>query len=212
MPTVKDSLAQALAPKLPAMVVKAMLATLPEAATKLEALSIIELRNILIHVEAGLKVYSRSSTSSATLDLRRVLTQGRTLQPGRELILVRTDLDVLRVQRACQSLCRHFFSPTDWVRLATVASELARNIYMYASPGEIRLLLEEDNHHIQLTIVAEDHGPGIPPQALTMNGSYVSKTGLGRGLVGTKALLDTFEVASLPGHTLITGTKRTRSP
>jgi serine/threonine-protein kinase RsbT len=116
------------------------------------------------------------------------------------------------VQTRCQALCRDFFSATDCVRLATAASELARNIYMYAREGEVRLELREDDRGVLFTVLATDRGPGIANVAEVLSGRYVSRTGLGRGLSGARKLLDDLEVDSAPGKgTTVRGWKRSRS-
>jgi serine/threonine-protein kinase RsbT len=126
-------------------------------------------------------------------------------------VQVRSDADVLVVQTRCQVLCKDFFGPTDCVRLATAASELARNIYMYAKEGEVTLELAEDGLQARLSLVAADRGPGIADVETVLSGKYRSRTGLGRGLAGTKQLLDSLEIESGPGRgTVVRGFKRAR--
>jgi serine/threonine-protein kinase RsbT len=60
-------------------------------------------------------------------------------------------------------------------------------------------------------VSAVDDGPGIANLDVIMKGQYRSRTGLGRGIVGTKALLDELEVDSAPGKgTRISGHRRAR--
>jgi serine/threonine-protein kinase RsbT len=78
-------------------------------------------------------------------------------------------------------------------KVTTIASELARNIVSYATRGELEISLQQ-NRGRRISIVASDQGPGIPNLDVIMSGRYRSKTGLGRGLLGTKQLADEFDV------------------
>lgn len=83
-------------------------------------------------------------------------------------------------------------------RVATAISELARNIVQYAGCGEITLRrLPNDRSGIEIRAV--DRGPGIPHLESVLSGTYRSKTGMGMGLLGTKRLMDEFEIDTQPG-------------
>jgi anti-sigma regulatory factor (Ser/Thr protein kinase) len=125
---------------------------------------------------------------------------------------VKSDVDVLVVQTTCQQLCTEFFGATDVVRLATAVSELARNIYMYAKRGEVELSVFEGADGVRFSVVARDQGPGIPHLEEVLSGRYTSRTGLGRGLVGTRTLLDGMEIDSKVGvGTTVRGWKKVRA-
>lgn len=87
-------------------------------------------------------------------------------------------------------------------KITTMVSELARNIVMYAGSGTLEITPVNDQNR-RLVIRASDRGPGIPNLHLVLSGRYRSKTGLGRGLLGTKRLADHFDVSSGPGGTLV---------
>jgi signal transduction histidine kinase/CheY-like chemotaxis protein len=94
------------------------------------------------------------------------------------------------------------FEHQDQIRLATATSELARNAFRYASDGIVEFRVGTITP--QLFVVAvSDSGPGIPNLAEVLDGKYISKTGLGRGIIGTKRLMDQFEISSAPGGTLV---------
>src|SRR4051812_14797155 len=80
-------------------------------------------------------------------------------------------------------------------RVATAVSELARNARRYAGGGEVRIRCADDR--LQIEVI--DDGPGIPNLDEVMSGAYVSATGLGRGLVGGRLLMDEFETSAPPG-------------
>jgi serine/threonine-protein kinase RsbT len=85
-------------------------------------------------------------------------------------------------------------------RVATVVSELARNIVAYTPGGSIRF----ESKGRRLRIVAADRGRGIPNLDAVLGGTYRSKTGLGRGLLGVRRLMDSFDVETGPEGTRIT--------
>src|ERR1700744_5864852 len=77
------------------------------------------------------------------------------------------------------------FEHQEQIRLATAASELARNAFRYAENGAIEFQVRDlPNSVAQLfAIVVTDSGPGIPNLDEILGGRYLSKTGLGKGLI-----------------------------
>ena len=94
------------------------------------------------------------------------------------------------------------FEYQEQIRLATAASELARNAFRYASNGAVEFLVGAGVPQVFLISVS-DSGPGIANLSQILDGQYVSRTGLGRGLIGTKRLMDQFEITSSPSGTLV---------
>ncbi|HZI20705.1 MAG TPA: anti-sigma regulatory factor [Pyrinomonadaceae bacterium] len=92
------------------------------------------------------------------------------------------------------------FRLIDQTRLATVASELARNVVKYARRGQMILQRWEDargRHGIRM--IFEDRGPGIPDIEAAMRDGFTTGRGLGKGLPGSKRLMDEFEIQSEVG-------------
>lgn len=175
------------------------------------SLTVIEVRELLLHLETSVRLFARAGKPMPVGRLRDAITGGVPAKPREERYPIKSDRDVLVVQRATQLLTRGFFGVTDGVRLATAVSELARNIYMYAGQGEVTLRLSEEPTAFVFGIFAADQGPGIPHLATIMKGDYRSSTGLGRGIVGTQALLNSMHVDTAPGKgTRITGERRVR--
>jgi serine/threonine-protein kinase RsbT len=85
-------------------------------------------------------------------------------------------------------------------RIATAVSELGRNIIAYTPGGNIRL----ESVTGRLRIVASDRGQGIAHLEEVFSGQYRSKTGLGRGLLGVRRLMEHFEIETGPLGTRIT--------
>jgi signal transduction histidine kinase/DNA-binding response OmpR family regulator len=98
------------------------------------------------------------------------------------------------------------FEHQDQIRLATAASELARNAFRYASNGAVEFSVRSKP---QIFVIAvTDSGPGIANLPDILNGKYVSRTGLGKGIIGTKRLMDYFEIDSSPDGTRVQAGKR----
>jgi signal transduction histidine kinase/CheY-like chemotaxis protein len=87
------------------------------------------------------------------------------------------------------------FDHQEQIRLATTASELARNAFRYAVNGTVEFLVQDSSPQLFLISVT-DEGPGIRNLNEILNGQYVSKTGLGKGIIGTSRLMDRFNITA----------------
>jgi serine/threonine-protein kinase RsbT len=93
------------------------------------------------------------------------------------------------------------FRALDQTRLATVASELARNIVKYGGGGRLIAQPTEDpNGRQALRLIFEDQGNGIPNIEDAMRNGFTTGRGLGLGLPGSKRLVDEFKIESEVGH------------
>jgi serine/threonine-protein kinase RsbT len=93
------------------------------------------------------------------------------------------------------------FRLIDQTRLATVASELARNVVKYARRGRmIAQPLDATQGRAGLRLIFEDSGPGIPDIGAAMRDGFSTGRGLGKGLPGSKRLVDLFEIESEVGR------------
>jgi serine/threonine-protein kinase RsbT len=93
------------------------------------------------------------------------------------------------------------FRVLDQTRLATVTSELARNVVKYGGSG--RLILQPTaagDGRDGLRLIFEDSGPGIADLAAAMRDGFTTGRGLGKGLPGSKRLVDEFQIESEVGR------------
>ncbi|WP_071459596.1 anti-sigma regulatory factor [Bacillus massilinigeriensis] len=127
-------------------------------------------------------------------------------------IVINNEIDIVVARQKGRELSKAVhFGIVDQSRITTAISELARNIYLYASHGEIRLSIKEENRKKGLEIIAEDKGPGIDDIRKALEDGYTTSNGLGAGLPGVKRLMDTFSIESVPGEgTKITALKWTK--
>lgn len=121
-------------------------------------------------------------------------------------VAVKTELDVLvSRQRARQVTALCGFNSHDQVRISTVVSELARNIFNYAASGKVEFAVSKATMAQDLVIRVEDQGPGIDNLDAILDGRYKSKTGMGLGILGARRLMDHVDITTTKnvGTTLV---------
>jgi serine/threonine-protein kinase RsbT len=122
-------------------------------------------------------------------------------EPGEFHIRISSNVDIVAARQKGRELADDLgFGPTDLAIIATVISELARNIVWYAHGGEIILKSVEDNDLSGILVMALDDGPGIPNVEEVLHGRRSTSGGLGLGLPGVRRLMDEFEVLSETGR------------
>lgn len=113
------------------------------------------------------------------------------------------------------------FDAQDQTRIATAVSEISRNAFQYAGGGKVTFsLVEQSNRKTEefgsavvgsllcqvLRIEIRDQGLGITNLPAILDGHYTSTTGVGLGIIGTRRLMDYFEINSNPqGTTVVMG-------
>lgn len=113
--------------------------------------------------------------------------------------------DILFARQAGRDIARDVgFGTVDQTRIATVISELARNVLRYASSGECRISTAELPTGTQIWLEVEDSGPGLGDIKLAMTPGYSTGGGYGLGLAAVKNLMDSLDIESHKGRTLIT--------
>ncbi len=123
-----------------------------------------------------------------------------------EEVALRTESDIVAVRKSVrEAATRLGFGITDVTRIITAASELARNVFLYAGSGVVRYRVLNHSDKVGLELVVEDHGPGIADIEQAMQPGYTTGRGLGYGLPGAKRLMDEMEIESEAGK----GTKIT---
>jgi signal transduction histidine kinase len=112
--------------------------------------------------------------------------------------LTRENDVVLARQRARQLAAGLRLDPQDQNRFATAVSEIARNAHQYAGGGKVEFRIDDGAPPLLIARVI-DRGPGIARVKEILDGRYVSSTGLGLGVVGSRRLADVFSIESTPG-------------
>ena len=119
-----------------------------------------------------------------------------------------TERDVVHIrQRAREVAAELGLDNQDQIRLATATSEIARNAFRYASSGKVTLSLTlEPPQKLEVTVT--DSGSGISNLDQIFEGRYKSETGLGMGLIGTRRLMDEFDIQTSSAGTVVRMAKR----
>jgi serine/threonine-protein kinase RsbT len=120
--------------------------------------------------------------------------------PDDVIIPIQREADiVLARQRGRELAASVGFMSTDQTLIATAISEVARNILVYATQGEIVLGHADDGVRTGIRVIARDDGPGIADIELAMRKGFSTHRSLGLGLPGARRLMDDFEIESAPG-------------
>jgi serine/threonine-protein kinase RsbT len=112
-------------------------------------------------------------------------------------VLINSDRDIVAARQKGRALAIALgFSSGDATLIATVISELARNIVTYAKFGTVVLTVIHNSGRPGIQVVAQDTGPGIPDISQALRDGFSTSGSLGLGLPGVRRLVDEFEIAS----------------
>ncbi|HEX5434203.1 MAG TPA: ATP-binding protein, partial [Candidatus Angelobacter sp.] len=118
-------------------------------------------------------------------------------------ILLRNERDVVQARQRAREIAGVLgFDNQEQIRLATATSEMARNAYRYARQAKVDFGLSGDGPQ-KLEVIITDQGPGIPNLEQILEGRYRSQTGMGLGIIGTRRLMDSFDIATSPSATVV---------
>ncbi|HVY44415.1 MAG TPA: ATP-binding protein [Minicystis sp.] len=120
------------------------------------------------------------------------------------------DLPLLRHEvRAAANACAMFEGEIQ--DLLVVASELGRNAVVHAGGGTVDVDVIGDDHPRGVRLRFCDAGPGIDDLERALAGGFSSLGTLGRGLSGSRYLVDDFDIDTGPQGTMITVVKWRRA-
>lgn len=116
---------------------------------------------------------------------------------------LKTERDVVHArQRAREIAALLGFDNQEQIRLATATSEMARNAFRYARDGKVHFhVVLEPPQTYEITV--SDSGPGISNLDEVLEGRYRSDTGMGLGIIGTRRLMDGFDIQTAASGTTV---------
>ena len=115
-------------------------------------------------------------------------------------IAIGHESDVIVVRQTVREIAKRLaMGLTDITRVVTAASELARNVFLYAGTGVMHWKILERAGCKGLELIFVDQGPGIQDIALVMQEGFTTGKGLGMGLPGSRRLVDEMEIDSKVG-------------
>jgi serine/threonine-protein kinase RsbT len=169
-----------------------------------EELADQQLVRVLRRITGGVQVFVKPADQPS---LRRDLSA---LEPAPEyvppdLVTIGHERDISTARNLARGMCERMGAPSlAMQKVATIVSELARNIVSYASNGSGSVeLIPSTTPRPRIVIRAVDKGPGISRLEDILAGRYQSRTGLGKGIVGTKRLADRFDIQTGPAGTRV---------
>jgi serine/threonine-protein kinase RsbT len=147
------------------------------------------------HLERGIRLFVNVDRQD---QLRKELVQLGTATPqtlpAPQNLPIRVEQDISEARMVARGLCVAVSARSLVVqKVATIVSELARNIVSYTPGGSLELTIV-DGPPFRMRICATDSGKGIGDLGAILAGSYRSKTGLGKGILGVQRLADSFNV------------------
>lgn len=105
------------------------------------------------------------------------------------------DADLLQARQLARLVARGAgLSDLDQTRMATAVSEVARNAISHGGGGRLDFFVETASGHQRLVARVSDEGPGLPDVAAALESRH------GGGLAGTRTLVDSLQVSSVPGE------------
>jgi signal transduction histidine kinase/CheY-like chemotaxis protein len=134
-------------------------------------------------------------------------------------IEIRFEEDVVMIRQRSRQIAQALgFDSQDQTRIGTAVSEIARNAFQYAGWGKVEFWVgngetQEGNNFLvsstpqALCISIRDKGKGIPHLKSILDGQYQSATGMGLGIIGSKRLMDQFQIESDQSGTTVIMTK-----
>ena len=112
-------------------------------------------------------------------------------------VTIASDEAVIRARQEARQVAEGLgFRVTDVTRIVTAVSELAHNVYLYAGEGEMRWREVRQAGKTGVEFVFDDDGPGIDDVEGALEGEYSTSNGMGRGISGTKQLMDDIDIVS----------------
>lgn len=118
---------------------------------------------------------------------------------GDEVRIV-AEIDIVAVRKAVRQAAGSLgFGATDATRIVTAASELARNVFVYAGAGVMRWRGLSANGRMGIELVFADSGPGIADVEQALEPGYTTGKGLGMGLPGARRLMGEMDIQSTVG-------------
>src|ERR1700751_1959953 len=118
-------------------------------------------------------------------------------------IEIRVENDVVLARQKARIVAAAIgFDVQDQTRIATAVSEIARNTFEYGAGGRVEFRIEDASDRMFIVTV-RDKGKGIAHLDDVLNGVYISKTGMGLGIIGAKRLMDHFRIETSRSGTVV---------
>ena len=118
-------------------------------------------------------------------------------------ILEEADLNIAVLSLQTNALLQRVFSAVEVAGIATVASELGRNILKYGGGRGYLLVSWVEDRRLGASAVeikAVDEGPGFSDLKAALKDHHSTGGTLGLGLPGAERIMDSLEIENRPDH------------
>ena len=120
----------------------------------------------------------------------------------RTRIPIKVDSDIIAAQQAGREMARGLgLGLADQTRLAAAISELTCNATHYARGGAFDIIDMSNQSDINIQVVVEHYGRGIPNGGKATDHDFSTGGGFGASVPTIKSLVDQFNIESEPGYT-----------
>ena len=118
-------------------------------------------------------------------------------------VTLATETDFLLARQRAKQIAEVLgFENQDQTRIATAVSEIARNAYEYAVQGSVEFYFDREERP-SLRIAVIDKGKGISKLDEIWDGTFVSSSGMGLGIIGSRRLMDDLQIESSADGTTV---------
>lgn len=192
MPSVRDKIIAALSSHLSSTHAQSILdRALRKSAMADRPLLERDMPELIPHILRAASLFVRPEERRRLEDTLTALTSADSVSP--ETVAIGREPDIVVARGRARQMCIDLGATAmSSQKVATVVSELARNIVLYTPGGQIELIPRPSTRTI--VIRAVDRGTGIEDLEHIMSGNYKSKSGLGLGLLGSKRVSRRFDV------------------
>lgn len=121
------------------------------------------------------------------------------------VVKIQSEDDIYIALSRIRHLIAGVFPETDQQAVFVTVLELCRNVINHAG-GSGTIICGWVNESIRIEV--RDRGPGIADLDQILSGQYVSPTGLGLGLLGSKRLMDELNIETSERGTTVVAVKR----
>jgi serine/threonine-protein kinase RsbT len=152
------------------------------------------IEELISRLDSGIRLFVETKHRSDLLvELREAASKKLTART--DSVALRVEKDVSHARLLMKRICSDLDAkPIIAQKCVTIVSELARNIVSYTPGGSVEISSLVKPRRI--VVRATDTGKGIRQLDEIFAGTYQSKTGLGRGILGVKRLADRFDITS----------------
>jgi serine/threonine-protein kinase RsbT len=177
--------------------------TLRERNLTLETFTAADLRKVGGALRRGIQLFVNDDRRTQALQEVAALCGSDSLMPEPTSTAVVSEGDIVTACNHARQVCDTAGATSFAMhKVMTIVSELGRNMISYAGGGRIELTVVRAPTK-RIVARAIDTGPGIGNLQEILSGKYRSKTGLGKGLIGTKRLADRFDISTGAAGTVV---------